>query len=165
MARKGKKSGSPDTGSAGSYEWHNRHLYGSSESPGPEAMANVINPDLKFKTDKEPMWTFRGMLRIMVKQRFSYAVEYDGPELGLSGSAREMVPMDAVLEALQGKDDAEPPFSGFRMVLVYDGDEKVLAHLKVKKGTRVKLKVKGTVSKAMWDKVKADIRRKFHVDV
>ena len=56
MARKDKK-GSPDPGAAGSYEWHNRHLYGSVESPGPKAKANALNPDLGFKTDKEPMWT------------------------------------------------------------------------------------------------------------
>ena len=165
MARKGKRTGSAGAGTAGSYEWHNRHLYGSVESPGPKARKNVVNPDLAFKTDKEPMWTFLNLLRILVKRKYSFAIEYDGPELGLSDSTRELVPMDTVLEALRKHTDAEPPFGGFRMVLVYDLDEKVMAYLKVKAGTKVKLKVKGTISSASWDKVRTDVRRKFHADV
>jgi hypothetical protein len=165
MARKGKKDGSLGIGEAGSYEWHNRHLYGSAESPSPKAMANIINPDLVFRTDKEPMWTFRGMLRILVKRKFSFAVEYDGPELGLSDSTRELVPMNAVLEALQEHADTEPPFTGFRMVLVHDADEKVMAYLKVKNGVKVKLKIKGTLTTIVWDKIRVEVRKKFHVDV
>jgi len=151
-----------DTGAIGSYEWHNRHLYGSSASGDPKSKANVVNPDMAFKTDKEPMWTFRSMMSLMAKRKFSFAIEYDGPELGLSDSTRERVPMEDVLQALKAHADAKPPFGGFRMVLVYDLDEKVMAYLKVKAGTKVKLKVKGTISTAAWDKIRAGVRRKFH---
>ena len=107
------------------------------------------------------------MLRIFMKRGFSYALEYDGPDLGLSEGTLELVPMEEVLEALQGKDNAEVPWGGFKATLIYDNDYTVSARLKVRKGTetKVKVKVKGTIPKAGWSKVQADLRKKFHVKV
>ncbi len=165
MARKGKKSGDQPRGAPGSYEWHNPHLYSSYESGDQRGSRETVSPSLAFKTDKDPMWTFRGMMRILLKREFSHAVEYDGPTLGLSDSTRELVPVEAVLEALQKHADAEPPFGGFRLVAVHDKDEEVEARLKVGGGTKVKLKIKGSVPTSLWDKIRSDVRRKYHVDV
>jgi hypothetical protein len=165
MAGKGRKGGDPPRGAPGSYEWHNPHLYGSYDSGDPRGRTDTVNPSLAFKTDKDPMWTFRGMMRILLKRGFSYAVEYDGPTLGLSDSTRELVPIEAVLEALQKHSDAEPPFGGFRLVAVHDDDEEVEARLKVGGGTKVKLKVKGSIPTTSWDKIRSDVRKRYHVDV
>ena len=90
MARKGGKGGDAPRGAAGSYEWHNRHLYGSYESGDQRGSRGTVGPNLAFKTDKEPMWTFRSMMTILLKRGFTNAVEYDGPTLGLSDSTREL---------------------------------------------------------------------------
>jgi hypothetical protein len=165
MGRGRKGSYEQKTGQPGSFEAANRPYYPNIQEPTSKQRANIVNPSLSFKTDKEPMSAFRTMMGIMVKRHFSYAVEYDGPELGLSDSRREKVPMDAVMDALQGKDGADVPFGGFRMVLIYDRDDEVLAKLKVKDGTKVKLKLKGTLAVHAWDKIRALVRRKFHVEV
>lgn len=113
------------------------------------------------------MKVFRGLLRILTKRGFSHALEYDGPELGLSDGTPELVPMEAVLQALEGKDNAQVPWGGFKALLKYDDDDTVSARLKVRKGTetKVKLKLKGTIPRAEWSKVQADLRKKFHVKV
>ncbi|MCJ2539711.1 MAG: hypothetical protein LN414_00395 [Candidatus Thermoplasmatota archaeon] len=126
---------------------------------------HIVSPSMSFKTDKPPMRVFRGLLRIFLKRDFSDVWEYDGPDLGLSDGTPELVPLEVVLEALQGKDDAEVPWGGFRALLIYDNDHKITSRLKVKKGTKVKVKVKGTIPKTVWSKVQADIRKKFHVKV
>jgi hypothetical protein len=165
MARKSGKGLDAPRGSPGSFEWHNRHLYSSYESGDQSGSRDTVSPGLSFKTDKEPMWTFRAVIRILLKRKFTNAVEYDGPPLGLSDSKRELVSVEAVLEALQKHADAAPPFGGFRLVAVLDGDEKVEARLKVGGGTKVKLKVKGKIPTSVWDRLRADVRKKFRVDV
>ena len=165
MARKGGKGDEGPRGAAGSYEWHNRHLYGSYESGDQRGSRETVGPSLAFKTDKEPMWTFRSMMTILHKRGFSNAVEYDGPTLGLSDSTRELVPVEAVLKALKKHSDASPPFGGFRLVAVLDKDEEVEARLKVGGNTKVKLKIKGSIPTTLWDKTRSDVRRKFHAEV
>jgi hypothetical protein len=165
MARKGGKGDEGPRGAAGSYEWHNRHLYGSYESGDQRGSRETVSPGLSFKTDKEPMQTFRRMMTILLKRGFENAVEYDGPTLGLSNSTRELVPVEAVLKALKKHQDASPPFGGFRLVAVLDKDEEVEARLKVSGSTKVKLKMKGSVPTTLWDKIRSDVRRKFHAEV
>jgi hypothetical protein len=165
MARKGGKGDDGSRGTAGSYEWHNRHLYGSYDSGDPRGRKDTTSPSLAFKTDKEPMWTFRSMMTILQKRGFPNAVEYDGPVLGLSDSTRELVPVEAVLKALKKHSDATPPFGGFRLVAVLDKDEEVEAKLKVGGGTKVKLKIMGSIPTALWEKIRSDVRRKFHAEV
>jgi hypothetical protein len=160
-----RKDRSPDKGASGSFEWHNKHLYGSMESEGPRGRSHTVSPGLAFKTEKDPMVTFRNMLKILARRDFSEAFEYNGPELGLSDSTMEMVPIDDVLDVLQYMESAAVPFGGFRCVLVYDKDDKVKAKLKVKSGTSVKLKVKGTIVKSVWDRIRADVKKKFRLDV
>ena len=111
------------------------------------------------------MPTFRTMMGILLKRGFTNAVEYDGPPLGLSDSTRELVPVEAVMEALKRHRDAEPPFGGFRLVAVLDKDEEVEAKLKVSGSTKVKLKIKGSIPTTLWDKIRSDVRRKYHVEV
>jgi hypothetical protein len=165
LARRKDSSHEPKPGRLGSFEASNRPYYPNVEAPTKAQRTNIVNASLSFKTDKAPMPAFRTMLRILVKRKFSNAIEYDGPELGLSDSTREMVPMDAVMEALQGKDGASVPFGGFRMVMIYDLDDQVSVKLKVKDGTKIKLKLKGTLAIHAWDKIRADVRRKFHIEV
>ena len=163
MARK-DRNGTPARGAPGSFEWHNRHIYGSYESGDPGGRTGIDGPGLSFRTDKEPMRAFRDMMGVLMKRGFSNAVEYDGPPLGLSDSSRELVPVEAVLQALRAKDGTAPPFGGFRIVMVLDDDEKVLAKVKVSRGTKVKLKLRGNIPKTLWDRIRATVRRKFHVD-
>ena len=127
----------------------------------------IISPALTFKTERQALRTLRGMLTVLGKGSFSHATEYDGPELGLSDHKKEMVPLGRVIEALHGADETDIPFGGLKMVLVYDHDPQVRAKLRVKEGdeTKVKLKVKGTILKAAWNQIRADIKRKFHVIV
>ncbi len=165
MASRKRSSQGIEPGQLGSFEASNRPYYPNLEPETKGQRANITGPSLSFSTDKEAMWTFRVMMRIMEKRKFSNAVEYDGPHLGLSDSTREEVPVEAVLEALQEHADADPPFGGFRMVLVHDRDDGILATLKVKKGTKVKLKVKGTLANTEWEKIRSDVRRKFRVEV
>jgi hypothetical protein len=127
----------------------------------------IVNPSLAFKTDMEAFKTFKRMLRILPKRNFSYAFEYDGPELGLSDHTLELVDMVDVMDALGKVPEADAPFGGFKAVLVYDHDNKITAKVKVKDGsmTKVKLKIKGTLLKAVWNQIRSDVKRKFHVDV
>jgi hypothetical protein len=165
LSRKGRKGKDGPRGAAGSYEWHNPHLYSSYSSGDPKGRKDTSSPGLSFKTDKGPMWTFRSMMGILQGRGFSYAVEYDGPALGLSDSTRELVPVEAVLDALKRHRDAEPPFGGFRLVAVLDGHDEVEARLKVSGSTKVKLKVRGNIPTTLWDKIRSDVRRKFHAEV
>lgn len=127
----------------------------------------IVNPTLTFKTDMEAFKAFKAMLRILPKRNFSYAFEYDGPELGLSDHRIEMVDMKKVQRALGKISEADAPFGGFKAVLVYDHDNSIIAKVKVKEGslTKVKLKMKGTLLKAVWNQIRKDVVRKFHVDV
>lgn len=165
MGKKKEKDRSPKKGAAGSFEWHNKHLYGSMEPEGPKGQTHTVSPALAFKTRKEPLMVFRSMLRILSKRDFSYAFKYNGPVLGLSDSTLELVPMDSVVDALEEISSADVPFGGFRCVLVYDKDDKITAKLKVKGRTTVKLKIKGTILKSVWDRIRTETKKKFHLDV
>jgi len=156
-----------EPGQPGSYESANRPYYPNIQDKTERQRSHIVNPSLTFRTDRSPMKVFRGLLRILTKRGFSYALEYDGPDLGLSDGTPELVPMEAVLQALEGKDNAPVPWGGFKALLKYDEDDTVSARLKVKKGTetKVKLKLKGTIPRAEWSKVQADLRKKFHVKV
>lgn len=113
------------------------------------------------------MRTFRGMLSILVKRGFVHALDYDGPDLGITHGRDELVPMDEVMEALGRADGDDIPFGGLKMVLVNDVSPGVKVKVQVKEGrsTKVKLKVKGTLMKAAWNQIRADVKRKFHVKV
>jgi len=165
LGKKKEKDRSPEKGASGSFEWHNKHLYGSIEPEGPKGRTHTVSPALAFKTGKAPLMVFRSMLRILSKRDFSYAIEYNGPKLGLSDSTLELVPMDSVVDALEEMDGADVPFGGFRCVLVYDKDDKITAKLKVKGRTTVKLKIKGTIPKSVWDRIRLEAKKKFHLDI
>ena len=165
MGKKKEKDRSPEKGASGSFEWHNKHLYGSMEPEGPKGRTHTVSPALAFKTGKEPLMVFQSMLRILSKRDFSYAFKYNGPELGLSDSTLELVPIDSVVDALEEMGSADVPFGGFRCVMVYDKDDKVTAKLKVKGRTTVKLKIKGTILKSVWDRIRSETKKKFHFDV
>ena len=156
-----------EPGQPGSYEAANRPYYPNIQDKTERQRTHIVNASLTFRTDRPPMKVFRGLLRILTKRGFSYALEYDGPNLGLSDGTPELVPMEAVLQALEGKDNALVPWGGFKALLKYDEDDTVSARLKVKKGTetKAKLKLKGTIPRAEWSKVQADLRKKFHVTV
>lgn len=128
----------------------------------------IVSPYLSFETTKPAMQTFRRMLRVLDKSGFAFVVDFDGPELGIERSREEMVQVDEVIERLAGMDDMDvPSFLGIRATLQYELDEDVTVRLKVKVGgeTKVKLKVKGTLTKKVWNQLRADVRRKFHVKV
>lgn len=127
----------------------------------------IVDPSLDFRTDIAAMRAFQTMLRILLKQGFGQAYEYDGPPLGLSDETREMVPMEDVLEALEDKDGARVPLMGLRCTMVHDHDATVIAHLKVKGGSRsrVRLRIKGTMLKSSWNHLRSHVKRRFHVEV
>ena len=128
----------------------------------------IVSPYLDFKTDKPAMQTFRRMLRILDKAEFQYVVDFDGPQLGIERSRDERVFVDEVIEKLATMDDMDiPSFLGIRATLQYAPDEDVSVRLKVKIGeeTKVKVKVRGTITKHVWNQLRADIRRKLHVKV
>jgi hypothetical protein len=128
----------------------------------------IVSPYMTFETPRPAMEAFRGMLRILEKRDFPYVVDFDGPELGITRPRDECVWVDEVLDKLVCMDDTDvPSFLGIRAVLMYEHDHEVTVKLKVKVGseTKVKLKVKGTLLKASWNQVRADVKRKFHVKV
>jgi hypothetical protein len=108
------------------------------------------------------------MLRILAKRGFPWVIDFDGPRLGITRARDELVPVDEVLEALGGMEDTDVnDLLGMRVVLVHELDERVMAKLKVREGgqTKVKLRIKGTILKASWNRIRGDIKRKFHVNV
>jgi len=127
----------------------------------------IVSPYMSFRTERQAMRTFRGMLSILVKRGFIHALDYDGPDLVITHGKNELVPMDEVVEALGRAEEDDIPFGGLKMVLVNDGNPRVKVKVRVKEGssTKVKLKVKGTLTKAAWNQVRADVKRKFHVKV
>ncbi len=129
---------------------------------------NIVSPYLDFRTDREAVRSFRDMLRILAKRGFPWVIDFDGPRLGITRARDELVPVDEVLEALVGKEDTDvSDLLGMKIVLVHELDERVMAKLKVREGghTKVKLRVKGTILKASWNRIRGDIKRKFHVNV
>lgn len=129
---------------------------------------NIVSPYLYFKTERPAMRSFRSMLRIMAKRGYPYVADFDGPELGITKDRNEMVYVDEVLEALVNMDDTDiPSFLGIKAVLVNEKDPRITAKVKVTIGskTKVKLRIKGTILKAVWNQLKGDVRRKFHVTV
>lgn len=167
MGRRKRDTVMDEPGQVGSFESANRPYYPNVQGKTEKQRTHIVNPSLKFRTDRPPMRVFRGMLRILSRRGFGNALEYDGPDLGLSSAKRELVSMGSVLKALEGKDNAEVPWGGFKALVIYDDDDTMSARLKVKEGTetKVKLKVKGTLPKAEWNKIQADLRKKFHVKV
>lgn len=127
----------------------------------------IVSPYMSFRTERYAMRTFRGMISILVKRGFVHTLDYDGPDLGITHGRDELVPMDKVMEALDRADEDDIPFGGLKMVLVNDGNPRVKVKVRVKEGrsTKVKLKVKGTLTKAAWNQIRADVKRKFHVKV
>ncbi len=128
----------------------------------------IVSPYLSFETDRPAMQTFRRMLRVLDNSGFAFVVDFDGPELGIERSREEKVQTDEVIEKLATMDDMDvPSFLGIRATLQYEHDEDVTVRLKVKIGgeTKVKVTVKGTLTKHVWNQLRANIRRKFHVKV
>jgi hypothetical protein len=128
----------------------------------------IVSPYMSFETERGAMRTLRGMLKILAKRHFVYVVDFDGPELGITRDRDELVTVDEVLKAMEEMDDTDvPSFLGIRVVLMYKHDRDITAKLKVRIGgeTKVKLKVKGTITKTTWNNIRAHTRRKFHVTV
>lgn len=128
----------------------------------------IVSPYLSFGTERSAMATLRKMLGILEKRDFPYVVDFDGPELGIKRPKDECVWVEEVLEKLEEMDDTDvPSLLGIRTELMHERDRSVTARLKVRIGgeTKVKLKVKGTVTRSNWDQIRADIKRKFHVKV
>lgn len=130
--------------------------------------ARIVGPYLSFETERDAMTTFQSMLRLLSKRDFPYVVDFDGPELGITRPRDQVVWVDEVLEVLEEMDDTDvPSLLGIRATLMYKKDRDVTVRVKVKVGseTSVKLKVRGTVDRSTWNHIRADIKRKFHVDV
>jgi hypothetical protein len=128
----------------------------------------IVSPYLSFETERPAMKTFRGMLKVMDKKGFSFVLDFDGPDLGITRGRAEGVLVDEVLEALLLMDASDVPWLlGIRTVLMKELDQDVTIKIKVKAGreTKVKVKVKGTLRRPTWDQIRADIKRKFHVKV
>jgi hypothetical protein len=128
----------------------------------------IVSPYLSFETPRSAMETFRGMLRILERRRFSYVVDFDGPELGITRPRDECVRVEEVLDRLVTMDDTDiPSLLGIRTALMYEHDHGVTLKLKVRTGseTKVKLRVKGTLLRSSWNQIRADVKRKFHVKV
>jgi hypothetical protein len=128
----------------------------------------IVSPYLSFETERSAMRTFRGLLEVLAKSDFLYVIDFDGPELGITRPRDEDILVEEVLEALTIHDDDDiPVFLGIRTVLRYKHDREVTAKVKVRTGgeTKVKLKVRGTITKHTWNQIRARIRRKFHVKV
>jgi hypothetical protein len=151
----------------GTHEYSFAHLYPTAKTSSAAQKANIQSPKLSFKTDTAPLKTFRLVLETFRRGHFSWAIMYDGPELGLSDETPEMVDMEKVVDALAQKKEEVLPFGGLKAVLVYDTDQKVRARVSIKGGsaTKVKVKVRGAVSKTDWNLIKNRINKRFHVQV
>ncbi len=151
----------------GTHESSFSHLYPQSTSTSEGQRARVQSPRLSFATDVAPLKAFRHVLTTLQRAHFSHAIMYDGPDLGLSDERPELVDMERVVDALATKAEEPLPMGGLKAVLVYDSDEKVRAKVKVKGGraTKVRVKVRGALSKTDWNMIRSRINRRFHVQV
>lgn len=129
---------------------------------------NIVSPYLYFKTEREAVRAFRGMLRILARRGFPWVMDFDGPRLGITKTRDELVPVQEVLDALTDMDDRDVnDLLGMKVVLVHELDDRVTAKVKVREGgrTKVKVRIKGTILKASWNRIRGDVKRKFHVNV
>ncbi len=165
MSKKDPNLRGPKKGEPGSYEWHNKQYYSSVEPEGPRGRTHIVSPALAFKTEKEPVVVLRGMLRILSKHDFSGVIRYEGPDVGVPRNADGGMPTDDLVHALEDVEGGTPPFMGFRCVLAYDGEDDVVARIKVSGHSKAKLKVKGTIPRSTWDRLRKDIKRKYHLKV
>ena len=151
----------------GTHEYVYSHIYPTAKTTSEAQKANTLSPKLSFKTDTAPLKTFRHALETLRRGHFSWAIMYDGPELGLSDETPEMVDMEKVVDALSSKKEEVLPFGGLKAVLVYDTNQKVRAKVSIKGGgtTKVKVKVRGAVSKTDWNLIKNRINKRFHVQI
>ena len=111
------------------------------------------------------MVVLRSTLRLLAKREFSTVTSYDGPDVTLPGSGSGIVPTEDVVHALEDVEGETPPFMGWKCVLAHDREDDARAKLKVSGSTTVKLKVKGTIPRSNWDRLRKDIKRKFHLKV
>lgn len=163
MERDGEQGRFPRKGEAGSYEWHNKQYYSSIEPEGSRGRIHIQGPSMSFKTSRHPVVVLRAVLHILDNRHFEEVLTYNGPTVELPRQDGGRVLTRDLVLALKTLEGRPSPLWGFRCELAQGKEHDVKARLTVGK-RKTRLKIKGAIQRAVWDRIRKDINRKLHLD-